>query len=371
MKKEKSSLDILGVKGISDSIKIITQASVDGAKAFLSRVCLPAAEEFGLILKDHISSWRKKNTIGILNAAEEMAKDRLGKETISPRIVYEILEKGSLNEQPSFQRIWAGLLVTSLSECSEDDTNLIYAQILEKMTFSELQLVIFLCHSNPKYQTTNGRLSCFPQKYDYQTLPEMLSKKSFPELVRISEHLSALKLIEGGFDSSTSFLSVKPTDLSLNIISRGHGYKGNLSDYYYFEEDYNFFPPSSDMRKLVEILPEDKVNLRETRKLLYQEIGNHKISFKAYVARFHHSSSGKGCDVSLSINPDERSSFQFNSKTLLSHSIKKLAWNQPILLEARIDYENTEALGIPLKDVVITKTYPSYLKEEQEIELIS
>ncbi len=371
MEKDKSSLDILGVKGISESIKIITQASVDGAQAFLSRVCLPVAEEFGLLLKDYVSNWRKTNTIGILSSAEEMAKDRIGKETISPRIVYEILDKGSLNEQPSFQRIWAGLLVTSLSEDSEDDTNLIYTQILEKITFSELQLITFLCHSNPKYQTTNGRMSCFSQKYDYQTLPDALSKKSFPELVRISEHLSALKLIAGGFDSSTYFLSVKPTDLALNLISRGHGYKGNLSDYYHFEEDYNFFPPSSDLRKLIEILPVEKVNLRETRDILSQEIGNHKLSFKAYVSRFRYSSYSKGYDVSLSINPDERSSFQFNSRTMLSHSINKLIWNQPILLEARIDYENTDALGIPLKDVVITKTFPSYLKEEQEIELIS
>ena len=35
----------LGIKGLSDSVKITTQGFIDGASAFLARVCLPAAEE--------------------------------------------------------------------------------------------------------------------------------------------------------------------------------------------------------------------------------------------------------------------------------------------------------------------------------------
>ena len=39
------SLDILGIKPVADSVNRLTRAAVDGASAFLSRICLPAAEE--------------------------------------------------------------------------------------------------------------------------------------------------------------------------------------------------------------------------------------------------------------------------------------------------------------------------------------
>ena len=54
------ALDLLGIKGLSDSVKATTQGLLDGAAAFLSRVCLPAAEEFGLVLRDRVSAWRAK-----------------------------------------------------------------------------------------------------------------------------------------------------------------------------------------------------------------------------------------------------------------------------------------------------------------------
>jgi hypothetical protein len=52
--ENKSGFDLLGIQGISDSVRIATERTFDGAAAFLSRVCLPVAEEFGLLLRDRI-----------------------------------------------------------------------------------------------------------------------------------------------------------------------------------------------------------------------------------------------------------------------------------------------------------------------------
>ena len=46
------ALALLGIKKFSDSVKATTQGPLDGAAAFLSWVCLPATEEFGLALRD-------------------------------------------------------------------------------------------------------------------------------------------------------------------------------------------------------------------------------------------------------------------------------------------------------------------------------
>ena len=54
-------------------MKATTQGLLDGAAAFLSRVCLPAAEEFGRALRDRISAWRAKNAAQVLNKASHLA----------------------------------------------------------------------------------------------------------------------------------------------------------------------------------------------------------------------------------------------------------------------------------------------------------
>ena len=64
------SLDLLGIKGLSDSVKVTTQGLLEGAAAFLSRVCLPDAEKFGLPLRDRTSAWRAENAAQMLSRAD-------------------------------------------------------------------------------------------------------------------------------------------------------------------------------------------------------------------------------------------------------------------------------------------------------------
>ncbi len=55
------NLDVLGIKPFGESVSTIVKGGVDGAGAFLSRICLPAAEEYGFYLQDQIRSRRSKN----------------------------------------------------------------------------------------------------------------------------------------------------------------------------------------------------------------------------------------------------------------------------------------------------------------------
>jgi len=69
--EENKSLDILGIKPIGNSIEKVTSKTMDGASLFLSRICLPAAEEFGFLLQDKVKNWRATNTQEILEKAEK------------------------------------------------------------------------------------------------------------------------------------------------------------------------------------------------------------------------------------------------------------------------------------------------------------
>ena len=90
------SLDIFGIKPVCDSMKACTQAAIDGAYAFLGRICLPAAEEFGFLLQDKVKYWRQNNTIKMLQKAEVKFNKFNGdiKKHAHPRIVSNIIEQG-------------------------------------------------------------------------------------------------------------------------------------------------------------------------------------------------------------------------------------------------------------------------------------
>ena len=70
MRDDSKSLDLLGAKPVGDAVKIATEGMFKGAGEFLGRICLPAAEEFGLLLRDRVSHWRASHAARIAERAE-------------------------------------------------------------------------------------------------------------------------------------------------------------------------------------------------------------------------------------------------------------------------------------------------------------
>jgi hypothetical protein len=82
MPEESNSQDILGLKSYAEPINKVVDGSIEGASAFLSRICLPAAEEFGFLLKDKVSAWRAKNAINIAYKAQLLSEERAKKQVL-------------------------------------------------------------------------------------------------------------------------------------------------------------------------------------------------------------------------------------------------------------------------------------------------
>ena len=90
------SIDVLGLKPFGDSIHTVTKGTVEGASAFLSRICLPAAEELGLLLRDQVGAWRSSNAIRIARRAEQMVDTSTDPDAMRahPRLVASIIDQG-------------------------------------------------------------------------------------------------------------------------------------------------------------------------------------------------------------------------------------------------------------------------------------
>jgi len=234
MTDEDKSLDILGIKPVAESVNTVTKGSVDGASAFLSRICLPAAEEFGLMLKDKVSGWRAKNAVEIANKAQDLLEQQAGGLTISahPRIIYSTIENGSWAEDDFMQNFWAGLLASSCTQDGKDESNLILIGILSQLTSSQAKLIAYACKNSKPYKSKGGWIAAHEVEATADELIEVTGINDLQQIDRELDHLRSLELITTGFQHSTTVADITPHALCLQLYVRSQGYVGSPIDYF-------------------------------------------------------------------------------------------------------------------------------------------
>lgn len=234
------SLDILGIKPVADSINIVTTSAVGGVEAFLGRICLPALEEYGLLLRDKVRAYRANNMAAIAVKAEKKleAVPRGGEGLHGhPRLVGLILEQGSWVEVSEVQEMWAGLLASSCSEDGSDDSNLMFVDLLSRLSVSQARLLDHICRCATKVVTPNGLIVVQVQMY--MELADLRVVTGVTDLHRIDremDHLRSLELIipEGGFGvySTATTADVTPTPLALQMFARANGFRGDPTQFF-------------------------------------------------------------------------------------------------------------------------------------------
>ncbi|MGL5834840.1 MAG: Abi-alpha family protein [Waterburya sp.] len=231
------SQDILGIKPVADSINIATQAIVDGSSAFLSRICLPAAEEFGLLLRDRVSHWRAVNAARMVAKAKSMV-DSLpdaDKRHAHPRVVAQIIEHGSWTESDEVQKMWAGLLASSCTVDGADDSNLIFIDTLSRLTLIEARILEYACRECTKKLSPAGWLIAESFSVSLEQLQICSDINDFHRLDRELDHLKTLGLIEllmGGFDPDSTEADITPSPFALQMYVCCNGWTGNLLDFF-------------------------------------------------------------------------------------------------------------------------------------------
>jgi hypothetical protein len=231
-----NSLDILGVKPISDSIATVTKASADGASAFLSRICLPAAEELGLLFQDKVRSWRARNAISIALKAQNYVDKYYSDQKVfaHPRLVSIIMDNGSWTDDNTLQEMWAGLLSASCSTNGKDDSNLIFINLLSQITTLQLRIFIFACQNCEKHLTSAGLI--MPAPALMVKIPDLIRIAETNDIHRIDRELDSLRahnLALGGFTNEVSDIDLTPSALALNLYVRCQGYYGSAVDFFH------------------------------------------------------------------------------------------------------------------------------------------
>jgi hypothetical protein len=107
------------------------------AKNFVDKLIMPSVEETGLLVKDHITMWRFKNQIKMLNKAKEYCeKHKIESKKITLKVLVPLLEYSSLEEDDEMQDKWS-LLLSNLIDSEQNIENHVFPYILSQLSKDE------------------------------------------------------------------------------------------------------------------------------------------------------------------------------------------------------------------------------------------
>jgi hypothetical protein len=245
--------DILGIKPISNAVEKVTDATIKGSSAFLSRICLPAAEEFGFLLQDKVKSWRASNAVKLAQKAEQLVEKYHGMNavTVHPRIAHSIFEEGSWSEDDIIHTMWAGLLASGCNETGNDDSNIVFIAILKQLTVLQVILLRNAIENTSKYVSKGGWPYAENITYSIEELINICQTEDIARIDRELDHLRSLELIGNGLGEGGGFspdndniANMQPTGLALHLYVRGEGFVGSPIDYWDLKERNRNTPSS-------------------------------------------------------------------------------------------------------------------------------
>lgn len=240
--KESESLDILGVKPIGEAVNTVVKGGVEGTAAFLSRICLPAAEEFGLLLRDRVTHWRAANLARMADKAQRKLGPGAESAHAHPRLVSLTVERSSWVDADEVQEMWAGLLASSCTSDGKDESNLIFINLLTQLTTSQARLLCYGCEHVPKRLTASGGMVFEGVYVSMAMLVNISGTQDHNRLDRELDHLRALGLMsfalyrEPIIESPEPLVAnLEPTNLGLHMYVRCQGSTKSPGQYFGLE----------------------------------------------------------------------------------------------------------------------------------------
>lgn len=116
--------------------------AVDGVAKFFGAICMPAAEELGMLVRDQVRFYRVNNLLRIKEKTEKLLKGEAKKEvSVSPKFLKAVIEDASWAEDDAIQNLWAGLVAGEIKHGSQSDEAVIYTELLKSMSAYEARIL--------------------------------------------------------------------------------------------------------------------------------------------------------------------------------------------------------------------------------------
>lgn len=234
-KNKSTDVHIHGLESLGEAANTVAKGTVDGVGAFLGRICLPFAEEYGLYLQDKVKNWRANNFASIAQKAQNKLEKSgdIDQKFAHPRMVFQIFEHSSWIDNDNVQEMWAGLLASSCTKDGKDDSNLLFINILSQLTTSQVKILNYACMNSTKGLTkAGGIMAAIPLRIELDELNKISGINDFHRLYRELDHLRSLGLILVGFSPEHTLPDLAPTPLALHMYVRCQGSLQSPVDYF-------------------------------------------------------------------------------------------------------------------------------------------
>jgi hypothetical protein len=233
---------VLGSKPAAEAGLVVTRGGVEAASAFLSRLCLPATEELGLLFRDEVARWRTARAVEVALKAEARMK-ALGigdGVSVHPRLGIAIIDQSSWTDDDGLQDMWAGLLVSSATPDGRDESNLIFTDLLGRMTAAQARVLKFICDGAQKGRTRSGLI--LPTSGAVLPVAGAMAVTKLADIHQLDrelDHLRTIGLLSGGMNPAESAaegdppppVELAPTPLALQMYARCQGARDPLEFY--------------------------------------------------------------------------------------------------------------------------------------------
>lgn len=130
-------------KTIEEGAKQSVGKLTEGISSFLSSICMPAAEEFGLYLRDRVAIFRATNLHRVVLKAQRRieGEEGLSSKDVSPKLLKSIVDEAQWADCDAVQEMWAGLLSGAILSNESSDDSIIYVNQLKELSAYEARLL--------------------------------------------------------------------------------------------------------------------------------------------------------------------------------------------------------------------------------------
>lgn len=211
---------------------VVRELRMARALAFLRRICPPAAEEIKEMLHKSLSSVRVSNIVEIAFKTERLLahEPNASMMVAHPDLTVRILEHGSWVDVEWIQELWAGLLATSCTFEGQDESNLVFINLLSRMAPLPTQILTAACAKATQAMSESGSVSPYLLAFSAEEMAKITRSNNLTKIYRSITELSELGLLEKGprlssqVDPETA--KAKPTHLGLQMYARCNGQRG-------------------------------------------------------------------------------------------------------------------------------------------------
>jgi hypothetical protein len=211
---------------------VVRELRMARALAFLRRICPPAAEEMKEMMHKTLSSVRVANAVDIAFKAERLLVNQPNAYNMvaHPGLMVRILEHGTWVDMEWIQELWAGLLASSCTFEGQDESNLVFINLLSRMAPLPTQILTAACAKATQAMAESASVSPYLLAFSAEEMAKITRSNNLTKIYRSIAELSELGLLERGPKISSSANSdtgkAKPTNLGLQMYARCQGIRG-------------------------------------------------------------------------------------------------------------------------------------------------